>query len=114
MENQVFKTTAILEDGRYQHFGIHPMTCNLFGHKKEEIVELSFQIHEDQTKLNFEVERDSKDADYWGWFDQEKTPPTFSSSLIYPKYFLLNICFPYGIQGSEDKNQGKAYRIKFL
>jgi hypothetical protein len=98
-------TTAIFNDKNFEHFGIHSMTAVLYGHKASEIREVELAIAEDQSRpqandLNME-------ADYWGWWDEQRQAFT----MIYAKYFLLNMCFPSGIKASEAAEQGRAYRL---
>ncbi len=103
-----FKTAAVWNKDHYYHFGIHPVTCKMYGHELSDIVDINFTIDEDQTLP--ESNTGSMTADYWGWFDEEKQEFT----MIYPQRFLLGMCFAYGIKSSEDSNQGKAYRIKLI
>lgn len=84
------------------------MTASLYGDKAEDIVELKMVISKDQTKpiLN----DNSLDVDYWGWFDNKKQ----DIDLVFPKRFLLNMCFPYGMDIEEQHNVGKAYRLEII
>lgn len=102
---RTFKTTAVLSGDHYQHFGIHPITANLYGNRVDEIVNLTMVISNDQT---VPVHDTSMVADYWGYYDYDDK----RFSLIYPKHFLLNMCFPNGIKACEDAGQGKAYRLE--
>jgi hypothetical protein len=105
-----FRETAILNvKGKYyQHFGIRPMLCSVYGDKPEDIVTIEFKISTDQS---IPLSNDkSMSADYWGWYDYEKKKFT----MIYAKHFLLEMCFAYGIQACEDKGQGKAYRLEIV
>ncbi len=101
--------TAVLDDkGRYCHFGIRPSLVSLYGNKVEDILNVEITIADDQTPaLEPQDDPHVNDADYWGWwaFKQERF------SMIYGKYFLLNMCFPAGIKATEDAGQGKAYRL---
>ncbi len=102
------KVNAIKGDNGYKHFGIHQKSASLCGYKPEDIVELNMAISNNQIKP------DPNDVnmvpDYWGWFDNEDKKFT----LIYPKLFLLNMCFPYGIEIEENRNKGKAYRLEII
>jgi len=42
-----------------------------------------------------------------GYYDFERK----SMSMIYPQYFLLNMCFPAGLKIAEDRGEGKTYRL---
>ncbi len=102
----IIEQTAVKGDLCYEHFGIHPMTASVYGHKKEEIVKIKMIVSKNQEKP---IEHTPiLDVDYWGWYDFQ----TKKFSLIYGQYFLLNMCFPYGITSTEETNQGKAYRLE--
>lgn len=99
-----FKNTAVFNGKCFQHFGIRPITASLYGDKISDIINVEIEVAEDQTRPNF----DNSDLtpDYWCWRDKEG-----KFSMIYAKYFLLNMCFPSGIEASENAGQGKAYRV---
>jgi hypothetical protein len=48
--------------------------------------------------------------EYWGWFDNEKQDWTF----IFPNYWQLYMCFPYGLSKHEEHGDGKAYRLNLI
>lgn len=103
---RVFKVLALPNKGHFDHFGVHPKTASMYGHKVEDIVELEMEIADDQERV------DHEGVDYWGFWDFEYN----RWSLIYPKLFLLDMCFPYGIKAEEtrmigDGYKGKAYRL---
>jgi len=106
MEN--FSTTATLNrSGKYyQHFGIRKELVSLYGDNAEDIVEVELKISTDQSV----PEGTTEGADYWGWYDKDKG----FGQMIYAQYFLLNMCFPYGIKASEERGQGKAYRLEIV
>jgi hypothetical protein len=104
----IIERTAIKENNHFKHFGIHEITSDLYGYKPSEIITIKLKVSENQTKPD--VNDGSMDADYWGWFDYERKDFT----LIYPKMFLLNMCFPSGINAAERTNQGKAYRLEII
>jgi len=95
--------TAIHNGKYFEHFGIHPSTAMLYGHKTEEIVNVDVIISSDQGPV-----KNNLDVDYWGWWSNKDERFTF----IFPKYFLLNMCFPYGMKVLEERNEGKAYRVE--
>ena len=109
---ELFNKTAVLNTnkGFYHHFGIRGCTACLYGDKPEDIMLVEFKISEDQTVPEF----NNKDlnADYWGWYEIEKDDFT----LIYPKRFLLDMCFPAGIDNTEKAlpDKGKAYRLEVV
>jgi len=101
-------TAVINKQGVYNHFGITPTNACLYGDKVEDIIKVEVFIAEDQT-LPPEPQNDPKinEPDYWAWYDAEDK----RFSLIFSKYFLLNMCFPYGMPLEEEKGKGKAYRV---
>jgi hypothetical protein len=99
--------TAVIEDNKFTHFGIHPISASLYGHEESEIVSVVLEVHEDQTPVTIKAQ-ELKAVDYWGWFDKERKAFT----MIYQQYFLLDMCFPYGIKAEEDRDFGKAYRLR--
>ncbi len=102
----IIEQTAVQGKNGYEHFGIHPITASVYGHKEGEIVNLKMIVSKNQERP---IEHTpTLDIDYWGWYDFR----TKKFSLIYGKYFLLNMCFPSGIKSSEEFNQGKAYRLE--
>jgi len=107
--NNTFEKTAVWSETYYNHFGIHPSIASMYGDKPEDIETLTLKISEDQSI----PEPNSKcdDADYWGWYDSEKKR---FSSMIYAQRFILDICFPAGIKGSEKAGKGKAYRLDII
>jgi hypothetical protein len=99
-------TTAVFEKNIFRHFGIHPKTANLYGDDPSSIVNVELSVAEDQSAASSK-ENQEAEPDYWGWYDfQQKR-----FSMIYAKYFLLNMCFPAGIKPAEEAGQGKAYRL---
>lgn len=108
---QKFTTTAILEsNGEYNHFGANPMTVGLMGHKPEEIVTITLEIAKDQTVPPPPQKSTNHRADYWGFYSYRSNV----FSMIYKARFLLDICFPHGIAGSEEAKEGKAFRLNVV
>ncbi len=106
MIGQNFKHTAVFDGKHFDHFGIHPITAILYGHESSEIIDVNVCISDDQ---KIPANNDGNmDVDYWGWYCFEKK--TFT--MVYGKRFLLNMCFPSGIESAENAKQGKAYRLK--
>lgn len=105
-----FKSNAVKhKDGHYNHFGIHPTTASLYGDDANDIEEITLIVTENQDKPNCQP-KDLIGIDYWCWYDFERK--TFS--MIYPQYFLLNMCFPGGTKCDEDKGLGQAYRVEIV
>lgn len=101
-----YYTTAIFDE-YFKYFGIHPKSVELYGKTKEDIINVKITIAEDQTIRSFEFQRDSPVVDYWAFIDKNDSV----SSLIWHQRFLLNMCFPYGIDAAEKHGDGKAYRV---
>jgi len=110
MKKKIYEMSAAKDEkDNYRHFGIHKMTASLYGDKVEDIIKVKFEIHNDQSLPN-EKEKYAE-PDYWGWIDTGKDE---FSMMIYQQRFLLNMCFPAGIKGSEEAGHGKAYRLRIL
>ena len=105
MRSYTFTERCVFNDKYYDHFGIHPSTANLYGNKESDIVTVTITVSDDQT-LPSESSK-LTEADYWGWYDGAKN----SFTMIYPQRFLLNMCFPGGINADEEANAGKAFRL---
>jgi hypothetical protein len=105
--NTTFKHNATFNGKNYEHFGIHPNLASIYGKKPEDVIEVCLKISDNQ-----EIPKKDNNmvVDYWGWFDNKKQ----NFTIIYPKRFLLEMCFPYGIKASEDKGDGKAYRLEIV
>jgi hypothetical protein len=105
-------TTATLdENGNFHHFGIRKETSSLYGDSPESIKQVSLEIHENQdkpTKEEFKEMCKTNIPDYWGWRDAGKD----EFSLIYQQRFLLDMCFPAGLDTTEKNGRGNQYRLK--
>lgn len=101
-------TTAVWQGKNFAHFGISQKSAILYGKKSEDIVNVEISLSEDQT-VPPAPQDDPKvnEPDYWAWWDNEKEKFT----LIWPKRFLLNMCFAYGMKAEEDIGRGKDYRV---
>ncbi len=102
------KITAVLNGDTFEHFGINKVTATMYGNQPDDIITVELTVAEDQT-IPPQPQNDPniKDNDYWAWWEFEENNYT----LVWHKRFLLNMCFPYGIQLTEEKNKGKAYRV---
>lgn len=107
-EGTVIIKNAVKGERNFEHFGIHPVTASIYGHSISEIVEVKLAIAKDQTRPA--PHAGDMTVDYWGWFDFEEQEIT----LVWPKRFLLDMCFPAGIDATEKANQGKAYRLEIV
>jgi len=106
-----FKTTAVFNGRHYVHFGIHPTTASLYGNRREDIVELTMRLAEDQeVPKHTSGPKSNPNADYWGWYEDDIGKFT----LIWQAYMLLEMCFPYGMKVEEDKGRGKAFRLEIV
>lgn len=104
-----FTTTCVWAGNHYKSFGVRREFPSLYGVNEDDIVEVELGVHEDQSPDSDNTGQVMK-ADYWGWFDNGRNEFT----MIWPKYFLLNMCFPYGIKAAEEVGQGKAFRLKIV
>lgn len=101
----IINTTGTLYNNSYfRNIGITEKSAFLYGVDKSEIKNIAFEVSEDQS----EPLKDS--IEYWGWFDNEKQDWTF----IYPNYWQLYACFPYGLPKHEEAGDGKAYRLNLI
>ena len=64
-----------------------------------EIYELTFEILKDK-------EKDKAPIEYWGWLDLDNR-----ISMVFPKYFLFNMCFPGGAKKAEELEEGKRVKL---
>lgn len=108
-----FDMTAVFNGSHYQHFGIHPKSVSLYGKKVEDIVHIRMRIAQNQeVPEHIAGPKSSKEADYWGWFDSEQN--RFVSTMIWPSYLQLGMCFTYGMKAEEDRGRGKGYRLEII
>lgn len=54
-----------------------------------------------------EVAEDDLAATHWGWMETGSTEP----EMIYPRKFLLSMCFHYGVQAEVDAGRGRVVRL---
>lgn len=58
----------------------------------------------------YEVEvreaKSTEDTPYWGWMDNNK-----EISMIYPRLFLLSMCFSQGVEAEEKAGQGRKIKV---
>lgn len=106
MKKFVTNCTRDKDNGMFKNFNILEGLVSLYGVRKEDIIQVELTLHENQERPGSD---DNKipEADYWGWLNSRDD----RFSLVYAKYLLLNMCFPYGIEAAEENNEGKAYRL---
>lgn len=104
-----FEITAVWDEKHYQHFGIHPNLVSLYGDKVEDIETITMKVSDDQSIP--EPNEKQEVADYWGWYDFVDKRFT---NMIYSARFILGICFPCGIEITEESGRGKAYRLEVI
>jgi hypothetical protein len=98
-------TTAVQDEGLYRHFGIHPKTASLYGCDPAAIINVKLVESSDQSRGE-----PLKSVDgYWSWWDFKKN--RFEPVLTWHGLILLDICFPAGFKVSEERGDGKAYRV---
>jgi hypothetical protein len=101
----IIHTTAVLSNrGYYENIGITEKSAFLYGCDVSQIEHIVFEISEDQSEAKPETH------EYWGWFDNKKQDWTF----IFPNYWQLYMCFPYGLPKHEEVGDGKAYRLNLV
>lgn len=98
----VFQTTAVLTAACLKHFNISENLVSLYGVKVSDIITIDLEISKNQELLF-----DDNINDYWGWYDFKSKRFT----IIYDSYFLLNMCFPDGLEISIKNNRGLAFRL---
>ena len=69
-------------------------------HGSGEIYQLRFTISEDK-KIT-----DRKAIEYWGWKDDSG-----KISMIFPAYFLFDMCFPEGAKKTEEDGDGERVKL---
>lgn len=100
--------SAIFNGKCFAHFGVNKHNACLYGDKLEDILQVEVTIADDQTKPPApQNDPNVNEPDYWAWWDERDQ----RFSLIWSKYFLLNMCFPYGMEIEEKAGKGKAYRV---
>lgn len=108
MKDKVYTNTAAFNGEYFTAFGIHSVTAGLYGYKDKDIINVEMTIAEDQTiPPSPQHDKNVNNIDYWGWWDNQDKKFTH----IYQKRFLLDMCFPYGIEKTEEAGKGKAYRL---
>ena len=70
-------------------------------HGAGEIYELTFVIMDDK-----EISKEQNAVEYWGWLTDDNRV-----SMVFPAYFLFNMCFPAGAKKTEEMG-GEGERVK--
>lgn len=104
METTIHTTAVLSNRGHYGNIGITEKCAFLYGCDASQIEHIVFEISEDQS------EPKPQTMEYWGWFDNKKQDWTF----IFPNYWQLYMCFPYGLPKHEEVGDGKAYRLNLI
>ncbi len=82
------------------HFYPHPGVVKMCGCKRV-------------FKVRVEEASEATDETYWSWWDLDsKEEPKFTHT--YPKRLHLDICFPAGIKGEEDRGKGLALPVNIV
>ena len=111
MKNKIIKQTAVFNGKTFEHFGIKPHIASMYGKKPEDIINVELTVANDQTiPPPPQEDPNVNDADYWGWYDFKRIDFT----MVYAKRFLLEMCFPAGLEESEKFREGKAYRVNVV
>ena len=111
-ETKFTSTATLSSDGsHYKDFGIHKVVASLYGKDPMDIVEVEFVISSNQTPVEKNSVQKNDKPDYWVWICKEGD---IAQRMIWPQYFLLNMCFPYGIKAEEERGNGKAFRVELV
>lgn len=100
-------STAVNDNGIFNHLNIHPVTAFLYSRDESEILIVELEAAADQNIQSNASQTKNTKPDYWAWWDAAKKKFT----NMYPQRFLLNLIFPYGIEAAEEHGDGKAYRV---
>ena len=94
---------SVREDGSFHFIHIYgnPSIVSFCSSEKQPVYELTFEEHQNQD-INAEPQ------EYWGWQEDN------TMSMIYPKYFLLDMCFPAGIKHTQETGQGRAVKLNLI
>ena len=106
-----FTATAVDDGKSYSHFGINEITASIYGNTVDQIETVILRVSENQQRIGVN-DFDPEIADYWAWIPEEVEDSL--NHLVFPQFFLLNMCFPYGIEAAEDAGRGKAYRVEII
>jgi uncharacterized protein (UPF0335 family) len=99
-----FKTTATLyKDKYFHHFGIRPITANLYGNNVDDIIEVQCEVIE----IGYPDYKPDNSVQYWGFYDIKRK----NVSLIYPSWLQFYTCFPYGPKAEEERGVGYCVKI---
>jgi hypothetical protein len=88
-------------DGQVYFNAIYASPFGTKMHGAGEIYELTFIILDDK-----EISKDQNAIEYWGWLTDDNRV-----SMIFPAYFLFNMCFPAGAKKTEEMG-GEGERVK--
>lgn len=107
LSKKKFKDTAVLSKCRnpdsehyYNHFGIHPVSCCVYGDKPEDIENVQLSFHPYQN-----LDQDA--SEYWGFYlySDDKI------SYIHNNYSMMSICFSEGAINAEKNGKGFAVKL---
>lgn len=59
-------------------------------------------------KLTVITSEDATEDDYWAWWDSE----TDSVRHVWPREFLVEMCFPYGSKAESERGRGRVIRVR--
>lgn len=84
-------------------------TLKYYGDIYITVGQVAMCLDPNETIYDIQVREAAEDEEtiYWGWEDNEDGLIT----LIYPKEFLFNMCFPYGYENEEKKGDGRRIRV---
>ncbi len=96
--NMVFYGHKNEQKGQPYYNGIFSSPFGTKFHGDGQIYELTFQRAEDK-----EIDKDA--IEYWGWLSDNRI------SMVFPTYFLFNMCFPSSAKHSEETGDGERVKL---
>jgi len=91
-------------DGQVYYNAIYASPFGTKMHGAGDIYELTFIILDDK-----EISKEQNVVEYWGWLTDDNRV-----SMIFPAYFLFNMCFPAGAKKTEELGQGERVKLELV
>jgi len=96
--SKMFCAKDINKQVLYWDFYSNAFCVKMCGYNKDSIIEVTVQESNESPKC------------YWGWWDSKRQEFVF----VYPQKFLVEMCFPYAIEGYEERGEGKLVPVEIL
>lgn len=91
-------------DGQVYYDAIYSSPFGTKMHGAGEIYELTFIIMDDK-----EISKEQNTVEYWGWLTDDNRV-----SMVFPAYFLFNMCFPNGAKKTEEFGDGERVKLELV